>query len=147
MIRHDGESNGVAAVQSGDPLLRSQRRLHLFAGSRGAASGKRLASQRCFFLYQTAGVAQLRDVIRSDSIPRLATAATTDEPRASLASNVGHAAFEFIESTYKKEGIRRFISALMDERDRVNIFETALGIGIDQFRRDFDRYLKERFKL
>jgi hypothetical protein len=62
--------------------------------------------------------------------------------------NLGHAAFEFIESRWGKEGVRQFIFSL---RKSVigggdNAFEEAFQMEPDEWDQQFDRYLKERFK-
>jgi hypothetical protein len=62
--------------------------------------------------------------------------------------NLGHAAFEFVESRWGKEGVRQFVFAL---RKTVigggdNAFEEAFDMDADEWDQQFDRYLKERFK-
>jgi hypothetical protein len=62
--------------------------------------------------------------------------------------NLGHAAFEFIESRWGKEGVRQFVFSL---RKSVigggdNAFEEAFQMDPDEWDQQFDRYLKERFK-
>jgi hypothetical protein len=62
--------------------------------------------------------------------------------------NLGHAAFEFIESRWGKEGVRQFVFSL---RKTVigggdNPFEEAFQMEPDDWDQQFDRYLKDRFK-
>jgi WD40-like Beta Propeller Repeat len=62
--------------------------------------------------------------------------------------NLGHAAFEFIESRWGKEGVRQFVFSL---RKTVigggdNAFEEAFQMEPEEWDQQFDRYLKERFK-
>jgi hypothetical protein len=62
--------------------------------------------------------------------------------------NLGHAAFEFIESRWGKEGVRQFVFSL---RKSVigggdNAFEEAFKMDPEEWDQQFDRYLKERFK-
>ena len=61
---------------------------------------------------------------------------------------MGHAAFEFIESKWGKEGLRQFLFAL---RKSVigggnDAYQEAFRIDPDDFDDQFDKYLKERFK-
>ena len=65
-----------------------------------------------------------------------------------LPYNLGHAAFEFIESRWGKEGIRQFLFAL-----RKNVigggesaYEEAFKLKAEEFDEQFDKYLKDRFK-
>jgi hypothetical protein len=65
-----------------------------------------------------------------------------------LPYNLGHAAFEFIESRWGKEGLRQFLFAL-----RKNVigggesaYEEAFRLKADEFDEQFDKYLKDRFK-
>ena len=62
--------------------------------------------------------------------------------------NLGHAAFEFMESRWGKEGVRQFVFSL---RKSVigggdNAFQEAFQMDPDEWDQQFDRYLKERFK-
>src|SRR3990170_4567270 len=65
-----------------------------------------------------------------------------------LPYNLGHAAFEFIESRWGKEGLRQFLFAL-----RKNVigggesaYEEAFRLKAEEFDEQFDKYLKDRFK-
>jgi hypothetical protein len=65
-----------------------------------------------------------------------------------LIYNLGHAAFEFIEARWGKEGVRQFVFSL---RKSVigggdNAFKEAFDIDADEWDAQFERYLKERFK-
>jgi hypothetical protein len=65
-----------------------------------------------------------------------------------LPYNLGHAAFEFMEARWGKEGIRQFLFAL---RKAVigggeSAYEEAFRIKGEEFDEQFERYLKERFK-
>ena len=62
--------------------------------------------------------------------------------------NLGHAAFEFMESKWGKEGIRQFVFSL---RKSVigggnDAFEEAFRVKPDEFDQQFEKYLKDRFK-
>ena len=91
----------------------------------------------------------LRDVAVADIVPNMSK---FDEyggftsPR--LVYNLGHAAFEFIESRWGKEGIQQYLFAL-----RKNVigagedaFEDALRLTADEFDQEFSKYIKDRFK-
>ncbi len=91
----------------------------------------------------------VRDVAIADIVPKM-----TDfegyggftNPR--LVYNLGHAAFEFMESKWGKEGVRQYVFSL---RKSVigggnNAFEEAFRIKPDEFDQQFDKYLKDRFK-
>ena len=65
-----------------------------------------------------------------------------------LPYNLGHAAFEFIESRWGKEGLRQFLFAL---RKAVigggeSAYEEAFRLKPEEFDEQFDKYLKDRFK-
>jgi hypothetical protein len=91
----------------------------------------------------------VRDAAVSDTIPKMSEL----QGYGGLSSvrtiyNLGHAAFEFIESRWGKEGVRQFVFSL---RKSVigggdNAFKEAFDIEADEWDQQFDRYLKERFK-
>jgi hypothetical protein len=65
------------------------------------------------------------------------------------AYNFGHAAFEFIEARYGKEGIRQFLytwrkNVIAGNLD--DIFHQAFRIKPEEFDEAYDKWLKERFK-
>src|SRR6266478_3467909 len=65
-----------------------------------------------------------------------------------LIYNLGHAAFEFIEAKWGKEGIRQFMFSLRKSviGGGEEAYEEAFKMKTDEFDQAFDRYLKERFK-
>lgn len=91
----------------------------------------------------------VRDAAITDIVPRMSRLqgyGNFSNPR--LIYNLGHAAFEFMESRWGKEGVRQFIFAL---RKSVigggdDAYQDAFQISPEEFDRQFDRYLKERFK-
>jgi hypothetical protein len=91
----------------------------------------------------------VRDAAVADIVPKLSRMegyGNFSNPR--LVYNLGHAAFEFMESRWGKEGIRQFLFSL---RKSVigggdNPYEEAFGLKPEEFDQQFDRYLKERFK-
>jgi hypothetical protein len=91
----------------------------------------------------------VRDAAVSDTVPKMSELqgyGRSGNPR--LIYNLGHAAFEFMESRWGKEGVRQYIFAL---RKSVigggdNAYEDAFQLSPDEWDQQFDRYLKERFK-
>src|SRR5262245_48496128 len=93
----------------------------------------------------------LRDAAITDQIPKLSRFNVdyggVSNPR--LIYNMGHAAFEFIEARYGKEGIRQFLYTFrknivaggMDD-----IYQQAFRTNPEEFDEAFDKWLKERFK-
>src|SRR5215217_2235130 len=65
-----------------------------------------------------------------------------------LPYNLGHAAFEFIESKWGKEGLRQFLFALRKSviGGGESAYEEAFRLKPDEFDEQFDKYLKDRFK-
>ena len=90
---------------------------------------------------------QVRDAALTDSIPKMSkfhAAALSGR----LPYSLGHAAFEFMEARWGKEGIRQFLYSL---RKTVvgggeSAFEEAFKLEPEDWDDQFDRYLKERFK-
>lgn len=91
----------------------------------------------------------VRDAAVSDIVPKMSGLqgfGPAGDPR--FIYNLGHAAFEFMESRWGKEGVRQFIFAL---RKSVigggdDAYQDAFQLSPDEFDQQFDRYLKERFK-
>jgi hypothetical protein len=91
----------------------------------------------------------VRDAAVADIVPRMSEFEEYggfSNPR--LVYNLGHAAFEFIESRWGKEGIRQFLFSLRKSviGGGENAYEDALGLKPDEFDQEFDKYLKERFR-
>jgi hypothetical protein len=91
---------------------------------------------------------QIRDAAISDNVPKLSKVEFAPFS-GRLVYNMGHAAFEFIEDRYGKEGIRQFMYTL---RKGVmgggidDVYRQAFRISPEDFDRAFDKWLKERFK-
>jgi hypothetical protein len=89
----------------------------------------------------------VRDTAITDMVPsmsRLESAPLSGRTPYSL----GHAAFEFIEQRWGKDGLRQFLFSL---RKSVlgagdTAYEEALKVTPEEFDEQFDRYLKERFR-
>ena len=91
----------------------------------------------------------VRDAAVSDIVPKMSEMQDYggfSNPR--LIYNLGHAAFEFMESKWGKEGVRAYVFAL--RRSVIggtdDAYQEAFQIGPDEWDQQFDRYLKERFK-
>ena len=91
----------------------------------------------------------VRDAAVSDIVPKMSEMQDYggfSNPR--LIYNLGHAAFEFMESRWGKEGVRAYVFAL--RRSVIggsdDAYQEAFQITPEEFDQQFDRYLKERFK-
>jgi hypothetical protein len=90
----------------------------------------------------------VRDAAIADTVPAMSDFEGAAFVDGRLPYNLGHAAFEFIETRWGKEGIRQFLFAL-----RKNVigggesaYEEAFRLTADEFDEQFDKYLKDRFK-
>src|SRR6187401_62107 len=90
----------------------------------------------------------VRDAAISDNIPPMSDFQGVAFADGRLPYNLGHAAFEFIESRWGKEGLRQFLFAL-----RKNVigggesaYEEAFRLKAEEFDEQFEKYLKDRFK-
>jgi len=91
----------------------------------------------------------VRDAAVSDIVPKMSEMQDYggfSNPR--LIYNLGHAAFEFMESKWGKEGVRAYIFAL--RRSVIggsdDAYQEAFQVTPEEWDQQFDRYLKERFK-
>jgi hypothetical protein len=90
----------------------------------------------------------VRDAAIADDIPRMSDFQGAAFVDGRLPYNLGHAAFEFIESRWGKEGIRQFLFAL---RKTVvgggdSPYEEAFRLKASEFDEQFRKYLRDRFK-
>ena len=91
----------------------------------------------------------VRDAALSDTLPAMSeflNGRFAANPR--LVYNLGHAAFEFIEERWGKEGVRQFLFSL---RKTViggggDIYEDAFDISAEEFDQQFERYIGDRFQ-
>ena len=90
----------------------------------------------------------VRDAAIADTVPAMSDFQGAAFVDGRLPYNLGHAAFEFIESRWGKEGMRQFLFAL-----RKNVigggesaYEEAFRLKAEEFDEQFDKYLKDRFK-
>ncbi|HOG29604.1 MAG TPA: hypothetical protein PLT35_10035, partial [Vicinamibacterales bacterium] len=91
----------------------------------------------------------IRDAAIADIIPKMSEMegyGNTSNPR--LVYNLGHAALEFIESKWGKEGLRQFLFALRKGivGGGEGAYKEAFQLSGEEFDQQFDRYLKARFK-
>ncbi len=94
-------------------------------------------------------LATVRDAAVADIVPRMSEMddyGGFTNPR--LVYNLGHAAFEFMESRWGREGIRQFLFALRKSviGGGENAYEEAFKLKADEFDQQFEKYLKDRFK-
>ena len=94
-------------------------------------------------------LATVRDAAVADIIPKMSDMEDYggfSNPR--LVYNLGHAAFEFMESRWGREGIRQFLFALRKSviGGGENAYEEAFKLKADEFDQQFEKYLKDRFK-
>src|SRR5215203_2373235 len=90
----------------------------------------------------------VRDAAVSDNVPSMSNFQGVAFQDGRLPYNLGHAAFEFIESRWGKEGLRQFLFAL---RKAVigggeSAYEEAFRLKPEEFDEQFEKYLKDRFK-
>ena len=91
----------------------------------------------------------IRDVAVADNVPKMSEMEGYGNfNNARMVYNLGHAAFEFMESKWGKEGIRQFLFAL-----RKNVigggdsaYQDAFKVSAAEFDEQFQKYLKDRFK-
>jgi hypothetical protein len=91
----------------------------------------------------------VRDAAVGDMVPRMSRLigyGDSGSPR--MIYNLGHAAFEFIETRWGKKGIQDYILALRKSviGGGEDAFEEAFALKAEDFDQQFERYLKERFK-
>jgi hypothetical protein len=98
--------------------------------------------------WNTFDLMTVRDAAVSDNVPSMSDFQGQAFVDGRLPYNLGHAAFEFIESRWGKEGVRQFLFAL-----RKNVigggesaYEEAFRLKAEEFDEQFDKYLKDRFK-
>ena len=100
-------------------------------------------------IWQPLDLQTVRDAAIADIVPKMSEMegyGGFNNPR--LIYNLGHAAFEFIESRWGKEGVRQFMFALRKSiiGGGDDAYEEAFKLKHDEFDQQFERYLKERFK-
>jgi len=100
-------------------------------------------------LWDPLDLMSIRDAAVTDQVPKLSRFEGYGGFNPRVVYNMGHAAFEFIEARYGKEGIRQFLYTL---RKSIvgggvdNLYQQAFRIKADEFDDAFDKWLIERFK-
>ena len=94
-------------------------------------------------------IMMVRDVAIADIVPKMSNLQGYGDlggPRGIY--NLGHAAFEFMEARWGKEGVRQYVFALRKSiiGGGDDAYQEAFQMSADDWDREFDRYLKERFK-
>jgi len=90
----------------------------------------------------------VRDAAVADIVPRMSELeGYTNIGSVRLVYNLGHAAFEFMESRWGKEGIRQYMFALRNSviGGGQDAYQEAFRISPEEFDDAFDKYLKDRF--
>jgi hypothetical protein len=98
--------------------------------------------------WQPFDLMSVRDAAIADIVPPMSDFQGVQFTDGRLPYNLGHAAFEFIESRWGKEGLRQFLFAL---RKAVigggeSAYEEAFKLKPEEFDEQFEKYLKDRFK-
>jgi len=94
-------------------------------------------------------LATVRDAAVADIVPKMSQLqgyGNFTNPR--LIYNLGHAAFEFMEARWGKEGIRQFLFSLRKSviGGGESAYDDAFKLKADEFDQQFEKYLKDRFK-
>lgn len=94
-------------------------------------------------------LATVRDAAVADIVPKMSKLEGYGEfsnPR--LVYNLGHAAFEFMEARWGKEGIRQFLFSLRKSviGGGESAYDEAFKLKAEEFDQQFEKYLKDRFK-
>jgi hypothetical protein len=94
-------------------------------------------------------LATVRDAAVADIVPKMSKLEDYGDfsnPR--LVYNLGHAAFEFMEARWGKEGIRQFLFSLRKSiiGSGQGAYEEAFKLKAEDFDQQFEKYLKDRFK-
>jgi len=101
-------------------------------------------------IWDTLDLMTIRDAAVTDQIPKLSRldeALDFGNPR--VVYNLGHAAFEFMEARFGKEGIRQFLYTLRKNivgGGLEDIYQQAFRMKPEEFDESFEKWLKERFK-
>ncbi len=99
-------------------------------------------------LWDPLDVMTIRDAAVTDKVPKISKS-DYEAMSGREAYNFGHAAFEFIEARYGKEGIRQFLYTWRKNIVGGNIddiYQQAFRIKPEEFDEAYDKWLKERFK-
>lgn len=100
-------------------------------------------------IWRPLDIMMVRDVAIADIVPKMSNLqgyGGLGSPRGIY--NLGHAAFEFMEARWGKEGVRQYVFALRKSiiGGGDDAYQEAFQLSADEWDREFERYLKERFK-
>lgn len=98
--------------------------------------------------WDASAVALLGNVVRTNAILRISSLTGVPVPQnRGLHQTLGHAAFDFIESRWGKNGVRQFLFSLRKHGTGTpqSVYQGAFGLTPDQFDQGFSEYLKGRF--
>ena len=99
-------------------------------------------------LWRPIDLMMVRDAAVGDTIPKMTELeGYTNTGSVRLVYNLGHAAFEFIESRWGKEGIRQYLFSLRKSviGGGEDAYQEAFRLSPEEFDQEFDKYLKDRF--
>ena len=91
----------------------------------------------------------VRDAALSDILPRMSEFENYGGfTNLRVVYNLGHAAFEFIEDRWGKEGVRQFLFSLRKTAigGGDDIYEDAFDIPAEEFDDEFESYIRDRFQ-
>jgi len=90
----------------------------------------------------------LRDLVRTNAVPALSTLGPdVSQVNPRFAYSLGHAAFDFIDSQWGDDGIRRLLFVLRSGViDREAVYSRAFSVDPEEFDRRFEAYLRGRFR-
>ena len=91
----------------------------------------------------------VRDTALSDILPKMSEFERYGGfASARVVYNLGHAAFEFIEERWGKEGVRQFLFSLRKTAigGGADIYEDAFDIPAEEFDDEFEAYIRDRFQ-
>ena len=120
-------------------LIRNNMPLWVFEGMSDYMTG----------YWRSVDLMTVRDAAVADIVPKMSELQGYGNfSNVRLIYNLGHAAFEFMEARWGKEGVRQFVFSL---RKSVigggdNAFKEAFDMEADEWDQQFDRYLKDWFK-
>ncbi len=93
-------------------------------------------------------LAQLRDIVGADGVPKISSLNGNWRPAARLPYILGHAVFDFIEAEYGVGRIRQFLQevgrSIVD--DAGDPYQAAFQMTPDEFDLAFEQYMRERFR-
>jgi hypothetical protein len=101
-------------------------------------------------MWDSLDLMSIRDAAVTEQVPKISRFEEYggySNPR--VVYNLGHAAFEFIEARFGKEGIRQFIYTFRKNivgGGMEDIYMQAFRMKPDEFDEQFEKWLKERFK-